>query len=316
MSDSTPHRSGSDQVFSFPLAAGAKNMHMAGRVQTIAATVHPVDAATMRNTSGTRYSICTLVTRPDEYAEMLASFVKKGFNQSDCEFLYLDNSSVNRFDAYSGCNLFLSVARGDIIILCHQDVRLEFDDRLMLEAALADLDRLDKDWALCGNAGGVSPGRLALRITDPHGEDQKTEGLPIRVQSLDENFIIVKREANLALSHDLSGFHLYGADLCLIASILGRTAYAIDFHLRHRSGGAHDDAFNRTRSAFVEKYLQKFRPQWVTTTCTVIFLSSVPWVSRLMNRSYVTRLARRVGRVKEALRGHMSGWTSRIGSGS
>ncbi len=67
------------------------------------------------------------------------------------------------------------------------------------------------------------------------GRTSSKEKLPIRVGSLDENFIVVKRQANLALSHDMSGFHLYGTDLCIIADILGRTSYVVDFHLCHKA---------------------------------------------------------------------------------
>ena len=54
--------------------------------------------------------------------------------------------------------------------------------------------------------------------------------LPAKVHTLDENFIVVRRAANLSLSHDLDGFHLYGTDLCLIADVLGGNRYVIDFH--------------------------------------------------------------------------------------
>ena len=39
-----------------------------------------------------RYSICTLVTRPEEYAEMVESFVGAGFDSASCEYLYINNS--------------------------------------------------------------------------------------------------------------------------------------------------------------------------------------------------------------------------------
>src|SRR5690349_1603575 len=88
-----------------------------------------------------RYSVCTLVTRPGEYAELVDSFRSGGFKEPECEFLYLDNSRGNSFDAYTGNNVFLHVARGEFIILCHQDVHLLDDGRPRLDALLDELSK-------------------------------------------------------------------------------------------------------------------------------------------------------------------------------
>ena len=229
-----------------------------------------------------RYSICTLVTNWDEYREMIASFERRGFVGPDVEYLYLDNARGNRHEAYGGHNLFLAAARGDFIILCHQDVLLLADDRAALERQLAELDARDPHWGLCGNAGGVRPGALAVRISDPHGEDQRVGPLPVRVTSLDENFIVVRREANLALSRELAGYHLHGAELCLVADLLGYGAWVIDFHLRHKSGGTLDLPFERLRVAFVARCERALRARWVTTTCVSVFVSGSPVLNRLV----------------------------------
>ena len=223
-----------------------------------------------------RFSICTLVTDRAEYAGMVASFQAGGFDGPDCEYLYLDNSENNAFDAFSGYNLFLTVATGDYLILCHQDILLLEAGRAELEERLAELDAVDPAWALCGNAGGVPPDGVAIRITDPHGADRSLGSFPARASALDENFILARREANLALSHDLGGFHLYGADLCILAQVLGRTAYVIDFHLRHKSGGTIGADFYASRRAIVAKYRRAFRPRWIATTCTHFIISGLP----------------------------------------
>lgn len=233
-----------------------------------------------------RFSICSLVTDLDEYAEMVASFRDGGFGASDCEFLYLDNSSGNTFDAFAGYNLFLTRAAGDYVILCHQDILLIGQGRDALEKRLAELDSLDPAWALCGNAGGTADGALAVRITDPHGSDQSVGTFPARARALDENFILVRRDANLALSHDLGGFHLYGADLCILADILGRTAYVIDFHLHHKSAGKTDGSFYAARKAAIAKYRRALRTRRIRTTCTTFGVSGLPMLGRLLGRRF------------------------------
>jgi hypothetical protein len=229
-----------------------------------------------------RFSICTLVTRPAEYTQMAESFLAKGFGPADCEYLCLDNSRSNRFDAFYGYNLFLSEARGDYVILCHQDILLDRDGRVELEARLTELSSLDPHWAICGNAGGVALGRRAVRISDPHGQDQRRGPFPIRATALDENFLLVRREANLALSRDLKGFHFYGADLCIIADVLGWTTWVIDFHLSHKSEGPVNADFYRMRKAVARKYRRAMRPRWIVTTVTDFFVSGSRTASLLL----------------------------------
>jgi len=253
-----------------------------------------------------RYSICTLVTRPDEYREMLQSFAQAGFDATNSEFLFADNSQGNRHDGFAAINRFLRLARGDYIILCHQDIRLHDDKAADLDRAIAQLGALDPDWAAAGNAGGVHPGRLAVRITDPKGTDTRQGPFPAEAEGLDENFIVVRRQAGLSVSHDLSGFHFYGTDLCLIARLLGMRCYVIDFHLWHiggasQAGKSSNVAFRkdypRARARLIEKYRRAFRPRWLQNTGTTLFLSGCRLLNFLGNRKLVLSLVRRYHRL-------------------
>ena len=243
-----------------------------------------VDAADRLRDTGIRYSICTLVSRPAEYRAMAQSFAAVGFGPPDCEFLFLDNSAGNRFDAYAGYNIFLRAARGDYVVLCHQDVRLLSDGRERLDAVIAELDSLDPHWGLFGNAGGLRSGNLAIRISDPHGENVAQGGpFPVACQTLDENFIVVRAAANLAVSNDLHGFHLYGTDMCMLASILGYSAYIVDFHLRHESEGVIDAVFARALADLVAKYARTKRPAFVTTSCGKFVIMPFDFLNKGLN---------------------------------
>ncbi len=220
-----------------------------------------------------RFSIGTLVTDGTHYEAMRASLIAGGFTDNACEYLWIDNTSGDQICAYRGLDAILEVALGEYVILCHQDVRLLADGRMDLEDRLAGLSSRDANWALAGNAGGVSPGRLALRITDPHGADQNTGDLPQAVESLDENFIVVRRRARVGFSRDLSGFHYYGADICLNAAVAGYTAYVIDFHLAHLSAGRKSKAFDDNERAFRSKWCRALSPRWLQTTCALMRLS-------------------------------------------
>ena len=93
----------------------------------------PIDIAEIKM-SPFRYSVCTFVNNRLQYKNMVDSFVSRGFSYDDCEYLYIDNSEDNRYEAYAGINKFLTVASGIP----------SFRERLDFEAF----------WPSCGAKGG------------------------------------------------------------------------------------------------------------------------------------------------------------------
>jgi len=227
--------------------------------------------------SNLRYSICALVSDPEEYDAMVHSFLAAGFSADFCEYLYCDNSQKNQLDAYQAYNEFLRSARGRIVILCHQDIVLEYDGLDELERVMAEMDARDPNWALLGNAGGIGTGRIAVHVTHADGQEHNSGYFPVRAQSLDENFIVVKRDANLALSHDLTGFHFYGTDLCQNALVRGLNAWVVDFHLLHKSHGNKSSDFWGAYRSLVHKYSRTHPDGFVQTTCALIPTGSSRW---------------------------------------
>ncbi len=243
-----------------------------------------------------RYAIASLVSDRVQYEAMLSSFRAGGFGATDCEYLFVDNTGPLQTGAYRGLNALLNAAHAPVVILCHQDVRLLSDGRKTLDQRLNELSRHDEFWALAGNAGGIAPGRLALRITDPHGKNQRVGTLPALVTTLDENFIVVRREARIGFSTDLEGFHFYGADICLHAAQMGYAAYVIDFHLEHLSPGKKGSGFAVAEAAFREKWSRALSPRWVQTTCSLVRLSGGPrggYIGRIIDAP-LAKIARRL----------------------
>jgi hypothetical protein len=219
------------------------------------------------------FSICTLTTRLEEYHEMVASFLAAGFTQHECEFLYIDNSKETNTDAYTGINWFLSHAQGEYIILCHQDVLINKDNVHDLRKKLAGLDKLDPNWAICGNAGAAGPNYIVYHISYPDNVFKSKGKFPLKVSALDENFLVLKKSAALSTSANLSGFHLYATDLCFHAELKGYSAYVIDFNLTHKSYGNRDHIFEHSCQDFSEKYNHFFRDRWIQTPSAHFFLS-------------------------------------------
>lgn len=243
------------------------------------------------------------MTDTKQYGEMKASFLEHGFTPDRAEFLVVDNIKGNSFDAYSGLTRLLNEARGRYVILCHQDLLLLDDGATELESRLAQLDERHPDWGIAGNSGITEDNRHVLHISDPHGENQHIGNLPERVSSLDENFLVVRKSSGIRPSAEMTGFHLYGTDLCLQARQLGHSACVIDFHLRHLSGGRMDEDFYRGEKAFERHWSVKLPSALVVrTTCTELILGSdskARWLKALRSvrrHPWVHRLSRLIER--------------------
>ena len=253
-----------------------------------------------------RYSICTLVSKPQEYHEMVDSFISAGFHLSFCEFLYFDNSERNTLDAYAGLNRFLREARGKYVILCHQDILLHDHAIDELDKRIREMDNIDPQWGILSNAGGINLKHVAMHVTQDSGNRLLEEDLPLKATTVDENFILVKNDANLALSHDLNGFHLYGTDICLIADVLGFNSYIIDFNITHKSDGNPDISFNNLRIALIKKYRIAFRNRFMSTTITRFYISGNRLSAFLCNSGLIMFLTRQYYKLFKPKKGYVS----------
>ena len=246
---------------------------LSGQVTWVSQAAPP--SAQMSRGDSVPFTIATLVNDGAQYDAMLRSFQEGGFT-GDCEYLALDNRAGNCFEAYGGIRLVLERARGRHVIVCHQDVRLISEGRHALQARLEELEIRDPLWAVAGNAGGTGRG-IAKRISDPHGEDQRSGDLPAKALSLDENFLVIKLSSMIAPSADLAGFHLYGTDLCLQARLRGHSAYVIDYHLRHLGRGTVGRDYYLCLEALEDKYARILKPGAIQTTCLAPMITASPW---------------------------------------
>lgn len=238
------------------------------------------------------FSVCTLATDLVEYAGMKSSFENAGFLADCCEYLYIDNSNQNVYDAYGGINRFLQEAKGKYIIICHQDILLKDRTIEELRCRIHEIESVDDKWAILANAGGINLKYTAMHLVQGSGNVLFEKYLPLKTATVDENFILVKNEANLALSANLSGFHLYGTDICLIADILGYASYVIDFSFIHKSDGNADEKFHHLKKQLINKYRQAFRSRFIGTTITRFFISGNRIVNTLGNTRLILFIAR------------------------
>jgi hypothetical protein len=244
--------------------------------------------------------VYTFVTDPAAYDEMRASFERAGFTAGHAEFTELRAAGADWPEPYSTITELIATVEEPFFVLCHQDVRLDQGHGIeQLDAAIGELEALDPEWAAAGNAGGSRSLRVVRTITDPHGGGSSGDALPARVHSLDENFLVIRSGTGIGCSPALSGFHLYGTDLCLNALEHGRRPYVIDFHLRHLSPGTRDAAYIAARDRLVAHWSERILARYVRTTVDVLFLSR----SRLLSASLGSPTVRRLVKGRAPLGG-------------
>lgn len=247
-----------------------------------------------------KYTFCTLMTRYDEYLEMVESAKLAGFDTDDVEFLFFDNKESNQFDGYSGINRALREAKGQFLIFCHQDVLFKYDRRDALDQRLQELEGIDCNWGVAGNAGKNENGNTYIRISDPLFSDLKYGEFPEQVMSLDENFLIINRKYNLSTTEFiLKGFHLYAIDLCQNARNLGLKSYVIDFHLYHKSPGKVDQSYFNAQNAYINMQYFRKKSQFFWAMCSHFYVSSSPIKNIFFNLKRILRLSRTILKKKD-----------------
>ena len=243
--------------------------------------------------------IFTFVTDRDGYSQMRHSFEQAGFTSDRAAFTELTGTGQpGEPEPYSTITKLVADLSEPFFILCHQDLRLDqghgIDDLL---GAIRDLEERDDRWAVAGNAGGSRGLRVVRSLSDPHG-GATDDRFPARVHSLDENFLVIRTGTGLQCSPQLSGFHLYGTDLCLNALDQGRQPYVIDFRIRHLSRGTRDAAYATARDRLVAHWSSRFVACYVRTTIEVLFLSRVGFLRSLMGPASVRHVVKSRGAVR------------------
>jgi hypothetical protein len=84
---------------------------------------------------------------------------------------------------------------------------------------------------------------------------------------------VIRPESGVHFSRDLTGFHLYGTDICMVADILGWNSYVIDFHLRHLGQALTGQAFADAIVQFRQKWHRALRDRFLQTTCTFFLVT-------------------------------------------
>jgi hypothetical protein len=215
-----------------------------------------------------KVTFCALC-RDADAVERIGQAAKALF-PSDTEYLLIDHSRTG-IDCYQALREFTIKAQGEVIIVSHDDVSFE---RLTFQELILEIEKAlqqDPGAAVFGVAGCTEGFRDV-----GHFRDAKTEhrwGLPNgeKVVSLDEVLLVIMNGQGIGVSEELSGFHLYGTDLCLNAERVGKTCRVIDFPVIHHSVGKIDGVFFKAKDAFEEHLRKISEARVIKTTCSYLY---------------------------------------------
>lgn len=235
------------------------------------------------------FDICTFVTDEAQYAAMRTSFDAAGFVPPLARFVELrDRRTPDGSDPYAFIASLSSHAERPYVVLAHQDVRLDqgvgVDDLLQV---LQELDEIDPHWVVAGNAGGLHDQGGVRRLRDPWSDAETDRELPIRVVSLDENFLVFNPAHDPRVSPGLDGFHFYATDVCLNALLDGGSAYVIDFALTHLSSGRRGHEYEALRDRFAEAWNRRFLFAIVRTPTELFYFSRWRIIRRVLGSQRV-----------------------------
>lgn len=177
-----------------------------------------------------KYSIITCISKPTIYSDCVLSSIQQYRGKHDIEIIPIYNTN-GLYSASTALNIGIDTAKSDILIFCHQDVRLLFDWFCVLDKLI------DNDWAILGSAGialqygindigywggAISTDTVAVGSVW-HSDDIESQpywdGIKelTRVHCVDECLFAIRKSTGLRFDTIFNGFHFYGIDICLQA---------------------------------------------------------------------------------------------------
>jgi GT2 family glycosyltransferase len=175
-----------------------------------------------------------------------------------------------------GYNRGLARSKGDIIILCHDDIlilNMDFKDRLRRHLERFDLIGVAGTTRVIGGNWGLAAhpymyGQVAYPDASPGAFDVAIFAVPSRtvanIQALDGLFLAGHRHVVQQIGFDertFDGFHCYDADFTFRAYLAGfHLAVCCDINIFHASRGNYDDVWDKYDGAFRQKFRNQLHP--------------------------------------------------------
>lgn len=156
-------------------------------------------------------SIVCVSNNQKKLNEMLVKSLKKQ-NNNDFELIVVDTNKYKFNSAADALNYGASVAKGEILCFCHQDIEFLKDN------AIEQILTLSKKYSygIAGVAGAIGEKKYSVSSTVIMGKEKKQAGLKnnkvINAYSLDECLLIIKKDKFLKFDNYGNTWHFYGVE--------------------------------------------------------------------------------------------------------
>lgn len=196
------------------------------------------------------FSIISCISKPDVFDECLLKSIYACKGGYDVEIVPIFNHD-NKYSASNALNIGMDVARSDILIFAHQDVRLLFN---WFDILNDHIKKLPKNWAVLGSAGinlKYNRGDIGMwggaKLVDTVAvgsvwfDDEQLSHKPgwngiddlVPTHCVDECLMVVNKRSGLRFDALFHGFHFYAVDLCLQARSAAYPVYSAYLPIIH-----------------------------------------------------------------------------------
>lgn len=221
------------------------------------------------------FSIVSVISRPQIFESCLLSSIDENRRHHDVEIIPIFNDG-NRYSASNALNIGMDVARSDIVIFAHQDVRFLYR---WFDNLSETLKTIPDNWGILGTAGinlgftrkdiGKWGGALnvdTVAVGSVWDSDESLGQVPYwdgtkdlsPIHCADECVLVVNKRTGLRFDAQFTGFHFYGVDACLQARAAGYSVYGSHLPIIHY--GKYSASFSGDRKYWV--YLRFLYNKW------------------------------------------------------
>jgi GT2 family glycosyltransferase len=244
-----------------------------------------IDFSTLKNNINTDVlktdvSFVTCVNNITQYRNYVIGSLFRNNSKRNYEIIPIMNFG-NKYSAAEALNIGIKRAKGEIIVLCHQDVLFYQNWIDTLFKRIKEVESKSKKWGVLGTAGISKRDDTVGVVHNTKGKLQwqsSKKATTYPVQTVDEHCMIIRKSSSLLFDQThFNGFHFYGPDLCLEALSRSMSNYGILCPLVHDSSSGSlisgKQEFMRLLNELAKKWRQRF--PFIRTPTSVIRRRSV-----------------------------------------